>query len=184
MATSRFHTLSGILFAGCGLCFCAGAVAADAPVYKWTDPNGVVNYSNKAPPTRHAERLSQDRLSVVSMRKVSENEVRAMNQRLENRRINELENELAQSRAIAEASYQPSAEQAIVYYPGSGYLPDRQSSFYRGSVGSRPFSHASKDHRHSHRHSSRNQRGSNSFGDYTGRTHSFRGGGQSINGRR
>jgi hypothetical protein len=183
MATSKFHTLSGILLAGCGLCFCAAAVAADASIYKWTDLNGIVNYSNKAPPTQHADRLSQDKLSVVAMRKVSDNEVRAMNQRLENRRINELENELAQSRAIAEARYEPSAEQAIVYYPGTGYLPDRQSSYYQGSVGSRPFTRTSNDHRPSHRPIYRNRNGSNSFADYTGRARSHQSGDHAINAR-
>jgi hypothetical protein len=85
------------------------------------------------------EQISADQLSIVSVQKPSEDEVQAMNRRLENRRINEHESELAQRRASATTRYQPSEEQEIVYYPGSGYLPNQRGPYY-GSIGSRPHS--------------------------------------------
>lgn len=177
MTTSRFHTLCRILLATGGLCLCVGASAANVPIYKWTDQNGVVNYSNKTPPqTRRAEQISHDRLSVISMYKVSPDEVRALNQRLENRRINALEDELAQSRALAEARYQPAEEQQIGYYPGGGYLPDFESRYYRGSVGGRPFMHSSRRHGHSHHSIHRSRPGSAPISDHIGGAHAFHGG--------
>lgn len=98
------------------------AASAGAEIYKWTDERGVVHYSNSRPAAvQKIERVSDDRLSVVEMRKPSAEEVRALNERLTNRRIRQLEEALYAARQAPAIAYASPAESAPVYYPAGGY---------------------------------------------------------------
>jgi len=106
---------------------CAGAFAmtlaapATAEIYKWTDAQGVVHYTNQQPPSGHSvQRVRQDQLSVVALPKPSAEEVRALNERLLHRRIDRLEDELRAQRSAPSIAYAPGASAEPIYYPGGG----------------------------------------------------------------
>ena len=99
------------------------AAPVGAEVYKWTDAQGVVHYSNVTPrDMSSAERVSENRLSVVELPKPTAEEVRALNERLQNRRIHQLEEALREARSAPTVAYAPPAEGSGVYYPASGWL--------------------------------------------------------------
>ncbi|HLU76532.1 MAG TPA: DUF4124 domain-containing protein [Burkholderiales bacterium] len=120
MFRSTVHRSAGV-FAASVLTF-AVAAPVGAEVYKWTDAQGVVHYSNVAPrDVRSAERVPENRLSIVTLPKPSAEEVRALNERLQNRRINQLEEALRAARRSSDVAYAP-AEGSGVYYPASGWI--------------------------------------------------------------
>lgn len=99
----------------------AFAAPASAEIYKWTDARGGVHYSDKRPAdNRAAERVQENQLSVVALLKPSVEEVRALNDRLLNRRIQRLEDELSARRSGPSVAYTSTPESSGVYYPAGG----------------------------------------------------------------
>lgn len=106
------------------------AAPVGAEVYKWTDAQGVVHYSNVAPrDMSSAERVPENRLSIVALPKPTAEEIRALNERLQNRRINQLEEALREARRAPTVAYAQPAESSGVYYPAGGWV---------GSTGHQP----------------------------------------------
>lgn len=122
MFSSTAHT--NVLTLAASLLTFALAAPVGAEVYKWTDARGVVHYSNVQPRNAaSAERISEDQLSVVALPKPSAEQVRALNERLQNRRINQLEDALRAARSQPTVAYAPSSGAEPVYYAaGGGYV--------------------------------------------------------------
>ncbi len=100
----------------------AFAAPAGAEVYKWTDARGVVHYTNVRPPANQAaKRVAENQLSIVALPKPSAEEVRALNERLRDRRIDQLEQALRERRAAGAVAYAPPPAYDT-YYPGGGYF--------------------------------------------------------------
>lgn len=100
----------------------AFAAPAGAEVYKWTDARGVVHYTNVRPPANQAaKRVAENQLSVIALPKPSAEEVRALNERLLNRRIDQLEQALRERRGAPSMAYAPPPAYDT-YYPGGGYF--------------------------------------------------------------
>lgn len=98
------------------------AAPVGAEVYKWTDARGVVHYSNVQPRDVSAVERVENQLSVVALPKPSAEDVRALNERLQNRRVQQLEEALRQARSSPTMAYAPPAEGGAVYYPGNGLI--------------------------------------------------------------
>ena len=111
---------------------------AQAEMYKWIDEDGVMNYSNRRPNHAQVEEVDLRPINVAHWPKPSNEEVRAMNERLQDRRVLQLEAELAaqRTRPSAPASVpDDSPYYGVDYGYGYGYADD----------GGRP-------HRRHHRH--------------------------------
>ena len=99
----------------------AFAAPVSAEIYKWTDTSGVVHYTNTRPSSSQpVELVRENRLSIVAPLKPSAEEVRALNDRLLDRRISRLEEELRAQRSGPAVAYAPPADLSGVYYPGGG----------------------------------------------------------------
>lgn len=103
---------------------CAAALfasgAAQAQVYKWTDAEGKLHYSDTPPPSNKAQTVD-DKVSVVPAQSPSPQAVEAMEQRME-RREKEAEEEREAIRARESAAAPPPEEpyraaDAPYYYP-------------------------------------------------------------------
>lgn len=99
----------------------AFAAPVSAEIYKWTDTRGVVHYTNTRPANQSVELVRENQLSIVAPLKPSAEEVRALNERLLNRRINRLEEELRAQRSAPTVAYAPPADSGV-YYPGGGFF--------------------------------------------------------------
>jgi uncharacterized protein DUF4124 len=101
----------------------AGPALADT-IYKWVDDQGTMHYSNSRPAdaSRRAEVLSEDRVSVIQAEPAAVRAAAAARAESEyfNRRIDNLERELAAQRQAA-AAY--AAADASAYDSTSGYAP-------------------------------------------------------------
>ena len=99
----------------------AFAAPVSAEIYKWTDTSGVVHYTNTRPSSSQPVKLvRENRLSIVAPLRPSAEEVRALNDRLADRRISRLEEELRAQRSGPAVAYAPPADLSGVYYPGGG----------------------------------------------------------------
>jgi len=93
---------------------------ASAEIYRWTDADGVVNYSNTKPEGVKAQLVQEGQISVNTLPKTAPEDVRALNDRLTNRRIQQLESELAAERQRAPVVV---TEPEVGYGGGSTYYP-------------------------------------------------------------
>lgn len=104
------------------------AAPAGAQIYKWTDAAGGVHYSNLTPPKGTAvQRVPTDQLSVVPLPKPSAEEVQALNERLQDRRVQRLEDELRARRMAPEIDQTDLASYPV--YPITGGFYDDFGAF-------------------------------------------------------
>jgi hypothetical protein len=92
--------------------------AAQAEIYKWTDAEGKVHYSNSRPPGDQAQAVSEDKLSVIPMQSTSPQTLKSMEDRMERR-----EKDLIQERAIAAQIPAEPQTQEPYRYADSPYDP-------------------------------------------------------------
>ncbi len=99
----------------------AFAAPVSAEIYKWTDTRGVVHYTNTRPANQSVELVRENQLSIVAPLKPSAEEVRALNERLLNRRISRLEEALRAQRGAPTVAYAPPADSGVYYPSGGGF---------------------------------------------------------------
>jgi uncharacterized protein DUF4124 len=106
------------------LAACAAAPALADTIYKWVDDQGTVHYSNARPAdaSRRPEVLTEDRVSVIESEPAAVRAAAAARAETAylNRRIDNLERELAAQRQAA-AAY--AAADTSAYDSPSGYAP-------------------------------------------------------------